>query len=76
MGDVRHSEKWGTVLEIDVGRCERGLIYDGNQSQIARRSQCKQGQDTWIWVEFDTQDRAHLPLWWMLEKGTHLEYQV
>lgn len=76
MGERRHAEKWGTIAEIDVGRCERGLIYDGHQSSESREYQRRRGQDTWALVKFDDGTESWEPVWWFLEKETHLEYQV
>lgn len=76
MGDVRWEEKWGHVIAIDVGRCERGLIYDGGQSQATREFQRKQGQDTWARVKYDDGTEDWEPVWWFFDTGTHLEYQT
>lgn len=76
MAETRGTEKWGTVIEIDIGRTERGLVYDGNQSEIMRAHYRKQGKDTWAHVNYDDGTSEYEPAWWFIEKTTHLEYQI
>lgn len=76
MAETRGEEKWGIVIAIDIGRTERGLVYDGHQSQTMRRHYRKRGQDTWALVRYEDGTESYEPVWWFIERDTHLEYQT
>jgi hypothetical protein len=76
MAETRGQEKWGTIIAIDIGRTERGLVYDGHQSQEMREHYRKKGQDTWARIRYDDGTESYEPVWWFIEQGSHLEYQT
>lgn len=76
MGTSRGVEKWGIVQSIDIGRCERGLVYDGNASQESRSWRRRQGQDTWALVLYADGTKEFEPVWWFIEREDHIEYQI
>lgn len=63
MGVSIRRRKWGTIYDIDIGRCVRGLIYDGNASQGVRELLRDRGQDTWALVKYDDDSEVWEPVW-------------
>lgn len=63
MGVSTRSQRWGVIRAVDIGRTERGLVYDGHQSQEMREWNKKRGQDTWVLVHYDDGRATYEPLW-------------